>query len=462
MQGKSLFLAGLLILFAGINLVGVFGPELGFDALWYHLTIPKLYLQHGSVYSIPGGLLYYSNLPRLMEILFIPLLAIGDERLVHLLNWTLGILILIILYRLARHYLNSFYSFLTLVIFYITPLVGWQSQSAYVDLGRTLLELAAFYLVIKQRYFSAGVTWGLAVATKSLALGTGPILGLIICLQQKSPGKLFPFVLGGSLVVSPWLASAFLNTGYPLYPVGAGILDQTHVLFPSGYNPMTVIRELFKVFVWPADPINPIYLAVSPLVILKAKELVTNSKWQPIVVYFLGTALLWWLSPRTGGGRFILPYLPVWAILASYLIATSDLVVRRSLLVIAVFLAIFHTGYRLAANWRLWPLLSGQMDREEYICRRLDLVATRTFVDCDGSLGKLVGRKETLLVIGVHNLYYLDRPFIHESWYRGEKVPYVLVQGELSNSSLARMFSSKDLRLVWQNDRTKSKLYRWN
>src|SRR5260221_10510369 len=36
----------LLLLQAIVNLIGVLGPELSFDALWYHLMLPKLYLLH--------------------------------------------------------------------------------------------------------------------------------------------------------------------------------------------------------------------------------------------------------------------------------------------------------------------------------------------------------------------------------------------------------------------------------
>jgi|SRR3989344_1584478 len=33
-----------------VNLVGALGPELAFDALWYHLTIPKIYLQQDFIF----------------------------------------------------------------------------------------------------------------------------------------------------------------------------------------------------------------------------------------------------------------------------------------------------------------------------------------------------------------------------------------------------------------------------
>src|SRR5262245_17284235 len=55
-----LFFLALFILQVLLNFIGVLGPERGFDALWYHLTLPKLYLLNHSIFFIPGGLLYYS------------------------------------------------------------------------------------------------------------------------------------------------------------------------------------------------------------------------------------------------------------------------------------------------------------------------------------------------------------------------------------------------------------------
>ncbi len=47
----SLSLAGLLVIQVIINLIGALGPELGFDALWYHLTIPKIYFEFHRAFS---------------------------------------------------------------------------------------------------------------------------------------------------------------------------------------------------------------------------------------------------------------------------------------------------------------------------------------------------------------------------------------------------------------------------
>ena len=43
------FLA-LFVLLAFVNLIGALAPELSFDALWYHLTIPKIFIQEQRIF----------------------------------------------------------------------------------------------------------------------------------------------------------------------------------------------------------------------------------------------------------------------------------------------------------------------------------------------------------------------------------------------------------------------------
>ena len=60
----------LLIIQIVVNFIGALGPELGFDALWYHLTEAKLFWHTKSLTPIPGNLLYWSGFPRLMELIY--------------------------------------------------------------------------------------------------------------------------------------------------------------------------------------------------------------------------------------------------------------------------------------------------------------------------------------------------------------------------------------------------------
>src|SRR6185437_14950424 len=118
-----------------------FGPEIGFDALWYHLTLPKLYLGWHQVRHIPGGLLYYSDMPKLTEMLYISGLAILGETGAKLIHFSFGILCCIALYKVGRKFFSPLLSLIAVAIFYSNLVVGWESISAYIDLARTFFNI---------------------------------------------------------------------------------------------------------------------------------------------------------------------------------------------------------------------------------------------------------------------------------------------------------------------------------
>jgi len=88
----SVFFFIIIVLQVLINLVGVLGPEISFDALWYHLTIPKVFLLNHSIFHIPGNLLYYSDLPKLGELLYIPALSFFNEIAAKFVHFAFGLL----------------------------------------------------------------------------------------------------------------------------------------------------------------------------------------------------------------------------------------------------------------------------------------------------------------------------------------------------------------------------------
>ena len=129
--------------------MGALGPEIGFDALWYHLTIPKLYLENNSIFYIPGGLLYYSTIPKLTEMLYTAAIALNGEILAKLIHFCFGILTCVALFKLSRLFFSLKISLIAVVIFYSNLVVGWQSITAYVDLARTFFEIMALWAFAK-------------------------------------------------------------------------------------------------------------------------------------------------------------------------------------------------------------------------------------------------------------------------------------------------------------------------
>ncbi len=119
---RGIFLFVILLIQSLINLIGALGPELGFDALWYHLPIPQIWLAQHKITFLDGDL-YYSGLPKLIDMLYV----YPFSQLIH---FSFGILTLIVIYKLSRKYLDEKYSLLACIIFYSNLVVGWQSITA--------------------------------------------------------------------------------------------------------------------------------------------------------------------------------------------------------------------------------------------------------------------------------------------------------------------------------------------
>lgn len=401
----------LIIVFAGINLLAALSPELGFDALWYHLTIPKLYLDWEQIKFIPGGLLYYSAMPKLGELLY--LLFNANDTFAHLINWAFGLGTVFILHRLSKNWLAP-------LIFYVTPIVGWLSGSAYIDLIRTFFEVLAFYALFRTRIFFCALALSLAIGTKTLALGSIPVFLILIFIKYRNFKSILYFSFYILVFSSGWFIVSYLWTGNPFYPIGAGILDASHnLVIPN-------ILDFWKLFATSPDPISPIYLIALPFIITKP--------------YVLLTALIWLLTPRTDWGRFMLPYLPVWAVYISQ--------IKSKLLIYAIiFISLVNIGYRVFAQIKTVPYLLGRQTKIDYLCKNLDF-KTGVFVDCDGWFAKNIKPTDFVLVQNIHNLYYIDFPFVHESWYKNEPVTHILTYNKLL-----------DKKLIYENKLTGMRLY---
>ena len=457
-----------------VNLIGALGPELGFDALWYHLTIPKLYLDNQSIFFIPGGLLYYSAMPKLTEMFYITVLAFDSEVLAKFIHFSFGLLSLIALYKLSRIFFTPKISLVAVVIFYSNLVVAWQSTTAYVDLARTFFEIMAFWGFFnywkkgeRKWLVESAVMLGLAISTKLLAIGSLFIFSSLIVIHfflflktppRRSPfghlqgvsNKLFVYWVICLLIALPWFVFSYIHTGNPIYPfftdiykVGFGI---------ELLNPFKFIREVLAMFIESSDPISPIYVISLPLIIIFFKKFTPDVKL--LTIYSFLAIIVWYITPRTGGGRFLLPYLPIFSIvIAAVIEKTKDKSLRVVLISVIIIVSTISVLYRGAANVKYIPVILGIQTKNDFLSKNLNF-SFGDFYDADSYFKKHIKSKDTILLYGFHNLYYAEFPFIDSSWVkRGDSFNYVAVQ----NTTLPKRF--KDWDLVYQNLQTHVKLY---
>jgi len=465
----AFFLSILIFIQALINYIGALAPELSFDALWYHLTLPKLYLLSHSIIHIPGSLIPYSDMPKLGELLYTSALALGDERMAKLLQFGAGIFCCFLIYRLSRNYVSRKYALIAVVIFYSNIAVAWESTTAYIDLIRTVFELLALWSYLewfrakyqKWLYLSAVFT-GLAITTKLLGIGSLIIFLILLWFSQYKLPLFFRLrsiliYTGVALLIPlPWFIFSFLHTGNPVYPFFTS-------LYPTGIstttvNPILFLQTVIRLFTSASDPVSPIYLIVLPLIFWKYK---TFSKEIKLLSWYSLLALVaWYITPQTGGGRFIIPYLPAFSVLIAYLLfllaKQNDLWsnrYRNTLIGLVIFLALTTIVYRGAASVRYLPVIFGDEIKSEFLSNNLNF-SFGDFYDTDEYFKKHIQSSDTVLLYGFHNLYYVDFPFIDASWIKkGDRFTYIACQ----NTALPKRFSH--WQLVYTNMKTHVKLY---
>lgn len=462
----SVFLISLLFGQMVVNLIGALGPELAFDALWYHLTLPKIYLAHQAISYIPGNLLYYSAMPQLTEMYYASALAFSGETLAKLTHFSFGILVCVALYICSYElFKKKLPAIVATLVFYANLVVGWESITAFSDLARTFFECMAIWAFLRwvksakqQWLFTSALCVGFAIATKLLAFGTFGILLLLICYvlyTKKTPLPaiaknvvLFSFVV--FICALPWLFFSYSNTGNPVFPFFSNINPVQGGFF--AVSPLEIVIATWSIFVQGADPILPMYLIAVPLFYLLRKKLLFTAK--VLLLYAILSYSIWLILPKIGGGRFLLPYLPIFSILVSYVIFTiKEKQLRIFLLGIIVFLAMTSIVYRGIANSKYIPVILGIESKEQFLREHLNF-DFGDFYDTDGYFAKHIRKHDMVLLYGFHNLYYVDFPFIDSSWVKsGDKYNFVAVQG----GAISKKY--KSAKLVYENPVTQVKLY---
>ena len=448
----SIFILILLFLQVFVNFVGALGPEISFDALWYHLTLPKLYLLNNSIFFIPGGLLYYSAIPKLVEMLYVPCLMFFGDNAAKITHLLFGVLSAFVIYRISRNYLNSRYSLLAVLIFYSNLVVGWESVSAYIDLARTFFELLAFLAFLKWDKLNknnylvlTGVMIGFAIAVKILSLISFLILLIFIAVLsynkaqdiKKTAVNVFIFCVISFLVSIPWFIFSFLHTGSPIYPVGFYSL-----------NPKINFLDFSRAF---EDPISPLYIIIIPFAPFYYRKL---SKLFLLFIYSFIGVIIWYLLIRVGGARYTIPYFAILSIVVSYLVFIIKYkYISNFLQVVIIFVAFVSLSYRALANMKFVPVVLGLESKSTFLTNHLNF-SYGDFYDTDGYFKKNIKSSDKVLLYGFHNLYYVDFPFVDSSWIKkGDKFNFIATQ----NTNLPAKFSN--WQRIYYNSLTKVSLY---
>lgn len=465
---KKRFFIVLSVLLLGhqmVNLTGALAPEIAFDALWYHLTLPKMYIAMHHVGYIPGGLFYYSSLPQLGEMLFIPALIFGNEIAAKIIHFIFSLLIGLALYKISRTKFSLSISLLVVICFYTNLVVAWEATTAYVDLIRTFFEFLAFssfltYIIAKSKKYILlfAVFLGFACATKLIALSSLIIYSLLMlflvskrCISKKD-FFVNHIIIGVVLffILLPWNVLLSQNSSKMSLEV---ILRHFEPFISwSLLNPIHFLTDVLTLFLKADDPVSPIYIIIFPLAVLFYKKLSLELK--VISLYCMLSIFVWYITPRTGGGRFILPYLPVFSLLVGVVLVKTKKNLKKTIICIIIFLSVVTILYRTSASIKYLQFYLGNESKSTFLSKNLNF-SFGDFYDTDGYFARNINQKNRVLLFGFHNLYYVDFPFIHESYIRkGDTFNYIAIQ----NADLPKRFSH--WQKIYENKTTYVSLYK--
>lgn len=462
--GKSgphrLFMLGLLS--SGmISLLFALSPPYAKDALVYHLAVPKLFLQHGGFRFISGNI--YANFPMGVEMLYLPGMALGLDRVPALIHTVFSLLTSLALYLICKRLTKDYIAASLALVFAWTPSVLVAAGWPYVDLAITYclvvsLGLLAFHMQkpASGLVFVLGIMAGYAFCVKYTGGIVVLFIGLVLLInalktKASGTGKLKEVALFGllaSLIALPWVLKNLVLTGNPVYPFLFGIFGGREwdvfraEVFSIFLADMGWGRSLTDLLLLPLNlafragwekpqfdgQIGIFYLALSPLFIyglLKTRR--AELFRQAVILFLLVYGAFWFIS--TQQIRFLLPICAVFLIACAGVMAQKQSTSRRLAALSWLFLPIMaFSAFLYTYSYYRWvnplPVVLGQETRQEFINRMLPFNPLLDYIN-----EKLPPDAKILLLFAGNRGYYLEREYYSDSFVQEIYLSSQVAQG---------------------------------
>jgi hypothetical protein len=231
--GRALrvYLVGMFLITALLALA----PPLGWDSLFYHLTLPKLYLAQGQIGPVTD--VPHQYFPGLMEMLYLGAMTMAGDVAAKLLHLAFLPLSAGMVYLLAQRHLGKRHGWPAVVAYASMPMVWLLGSWAYNDLALAFYQLAALVAFLNWRERNAGRWLALSGALSGLALGCKytalicpvALVTFILWTRLRARarlgrllGDLATYGLVALAMAMPWYARNVAFTGNPVYPFAYG------------------------------------------------------------------------------------------------------------------------------------------------------------------------------------------------------------------------------------------------
>lgn len=408
------------------------------DSLAYHLTVPRLYIDHGGLYNIDFS--SHSNFPMLLEMLYIPGLMLGNPAAAKLVHFITGILFVLAVIRLTEKHIHSSAGYLAGIATAGIPIVMWEGTTGYIDLATALYTVLAVEALLNMQdenkpklALIAGLFAGFTASTKLLGAATVLFVGVWltvqhITLRRKSLGPVLLWFSLGALICLPWYLRTFINTGSPVFPFFYSVfggrhwnteLAQTYTAnqarFGMGHDLLDLIKLPYNITVFsdyfydtPGLYVGPILLVGLPMLLLLIKH--GTNKTLGLAGFIIAQVLLWFAL--TQQSRYLFPVYGLLGALSAGLAYKIE-----SLKSLKIGLWVIFT---VTAFCGLYTIIPSTMDRtavalgrettNDYLSRSVDVYRADNYIN-----ENLPGDARIALFGDTRGLY-LNREFTWADW----------------------------------------------
>ncbi|MCI0632181.1 MAG: hypothetical protein L0Y44_16180 [Phycisphaerales bacterium] len=313
----------------------------GYDALSYHLQLPKEWVAIGRIEPLNHNI--YSYLPSYVEAAFYHLaIMVGDSMqfvyACQLLHASLALLTAAVLSRFVTRIAGTAAGSLSFVILLATPWVIVTGSLAYNEMAAALMLVTGLLVLHQERLNPApraaliGIVGAAACGAKLTAAGMVALpLAVLFALSTRPKQWLGPWAIGAAvfvLVLSPYFIRNQVAAGNPVFPFAGAVfgrghwIDEQFAVWQRGHisdtnalgRPVELWNQFLRFGVGPnpdqREPWKPQW-SILPLLSIPALALaISATRFRRISIELtivLAVQSLFWLTFTHLKSRFMLP-----------------------------------------------------------------------------------------------------------------------------------------------------------
>ena len=328
-------------------------PPLEWDSLAYQAYYSRLIFDNGGLPPIFGpsiGIEMSAAYPPAYQMLGCYLylfMGSADAQFMSLLSYSSGVLSLCVVFFFSTLFLPSHRKYAVVATMAVPFFMAFSASPHYMTLLIFFNALYVYYLsqyVIHENQsalFLSVIFLGFACLTSYLALAS--FLLLVIVFLKRRYTVLIGLIPVG--ILSPVLVRNFYFTGNPLFPLfGLGhqlqnflwLSNTTHFKTQTIYAGLSLtspfsILDFFVNRISSIRPLIPLILISGLLMLMVTRPKSEKEKW--LIIWFLASIVIFLVRPTFD--RYLLIYIPVYAVIFAWLVSASEklgsLLLKRSL-----------------------------------------------------------------------------------------------------------------------------------